>query len=153
MIDLSRKCFIVLICITSALAVDLQYSEIVTVNNETRYIVLNPDAALTLFNKNHYVGGQYVFTSGKRITGDRLILNFQDSTQFTKGEDVEALLRYPAKGTDTNIITQVDIYAAVSSEDADSFFVDGGINKSFCEILIAGNKTSYVEFEMFIYGY
>lgn len=82
-----------------------------------------------------------------------MILNFQDSTQFTKGEDVEALLRYPDKGADSNVITQVEIYAAVSSEDADTFFVDGGINKSYCEMLIACNRTNYVEFEMFIYGY
>lgn len=71
MINTLRKCSIILIFVTCALAVDLQYSEIVTVNNETRYIVLNPDTALTLFSKNHYVGGQYVFTSGKRISGER----------------------------------------------------------------------------------
>uniref|UniRef100_W8C122 Uncharacterized protein n=1 Tax=Ceratitis capitata TaxID=7213 RepID=W8C122_CERCA len=149
----AQKCIIALILVKCIVAVDLQYSEIVTVTSETRYVVQYPNAALTIFSKNHYVGGQYVFSSGKRISGDRLILNFEDSTQFTKGEDVEALIRYPAKGTDSNIITQVEIYAAVSTEDADTFFVDGGINKSYCEILIASNKTNYLEFEMFIYGY
>lgn len=70
MFDTLSKCTIVVIFVSCVLAVDLQYSEIVTVNDETRYIVQNPNAALAVFNKNHYVGGQYVFTSGKRISGE-----------------------------------------------------------------------------------
>ncbi|XP_067641398.1 uncharacterized protein [Eurosta solidaginis] len=153
MFSIVQKCIIVFILLSIALAADLKYSGIDTVSNDSRYTVLHPEVDLITFDKTHYVGGQYVFSSGKRISGDRLLLNFQDKTQFTSAVDIEALLRYPSQGEDTNIITRVEIYAAVSSEDADTHFVEGGINKSYCHILFAYNSTNYVEFEIFIYGY
>ncbi|XP_037939160.1 uncharacterized protein LOC119672227 [Teleopsis dalmanni] len=149
----SAKLTLVLLVLSQAvLGLDFYNSEIEVVTDATRYRTLNPDVDLTQFEKV-YVKGSFLFKAGEHITGDSLILRFTDEAQFTKASEVEVLLRYPEKGTNGNTITAIEIYVTASSEDADAWFTEGGINKSYAEILLECNKTVNFSYEIYIYGY
>ncbi|XP_013119034.1 uncharacterized protein LOC106096055 [Stomoxys calcitrans] len=134
-------------------SLDLSHGGIITVTNDTRYFVLHPDSSKEVFDKEHYAKGNIMFTSGQRIEGDRLILTYMDQTQYTRNEDVEVLLQYPAEGRKGYYISFVLIYADVSTTDCDAYFVDGGIGQTYCKILIACNKTSNFGYQIYLYGY
>lgn len=58
-----------LFCVREVTSVDITHSGITTVTNDTRYLTLNPDAKLVVFNKELYAKGNIIFTSGARIDG------------------------------------------------------------------------------------
>lgn len=76
-----------------------------------------------------------------------------DETQYTQDEDVEVSMWYPASGQNGYILSSIQIYADLSTTDADAAFVDGGIGKTYAEILVACNKTAKLGYQIYVYGY
>ncbi|XP_073833114.1 uncharacterized protein [Musca autumnalis] len=132
---------------------DISHSGIVTVTNETRYFTQHPDVKPTVFKKEYYAKGNILFTCGERIDGDILLTTLMEETEYTRDEDVEIVLKYPASGYKGYDISYVSIYAYVSTTAADTYFVDGGIRQSYAEILMVANQTSNFGFQIYIYGY
>lgn len=87
------------------------------------------------------------------LSGDRLILTYLEDTQFTRNEDIEVFIRYPAQGTNGYILSYVQIYADLSSTAANAYFVNGGIGQSWAEILVVANQTSNFGYQIYLYGF
>ncbi|XP_055915432.1 uncharacterized protein LOC129948454 [Eupeodes corollae] len=142
--------------IISANCTELEYSDIKVIGQNNSYQSLNPQAKFDLFNKIRHVKGNIIFSKGQRIAGDRLLSNHLDSEQFSKPEDVEVLLHYPAAG-EGNTITFVEVLADpdVSAEDANTGFIQGtgGINNKTFKMLVQCKRTEHFAYEVFIYGY
>ncbi|XP_055846082.1 uncharacterized protein LOC129912026 [Episyrphus balteatus] len=142
--------------ILSVNCIELEYTDITVIGKNNSYQTLNPQATFDLFDKIRHVKGNIIFSKGKRITGDQLILNHLDSEQFSKPEDIEVFLRYPS-GSDGKIITLVEVLADpdTTSKDANTGFIKGtgGINNKTFELLVQCKYTANFAYEIFIYGY
>ncbi|EDW82187.1 uncharacterized protein Dwil_GK25258 [Drosophila willistoni] len=136
-----------------ARANDLYYTAITPVSDETRYTTLNPNAELKEFNKVKHSKGNIVFTSGERITGDRLIVNHYDDESFTTTADIEVGMKYPSSSSTGATLTCIEIYVDMSADDAGAYMINGGIGKANAEILLTCNQTRTYVYETYFYGY
>ncbi|XP_030379201.1 uncharacterized protein LOC115627611 [Scaptodrosophila lebanonensis] len=137
----------------AARAVDLAYTEITPVTDATRYTALNPNVQLTAFTKVKHVKGNIVFSAGERITGDHLMFNHYDDKTFTKLTDIEVQMTYPASGNTGLTLTAIEIYVDLSADDANAYFIDGGIDQKYAKILLTCDQTRTFVYETFFYGY
>lgn len=55
--------------VNGSLSDDIIKTDILVVNETTRYQALNPDKELTILNKVKQIKGNYKFTIGKRVDG------------------------------------------------------------------------------------
>ncbi|EDV99593.1 uncharacterized protein LOC6564731 [Drosophila grimshawi] len=132
---------------------DLDYSPIQTVTNETRFTTLNPSVQLVPLKKVKHAKGNIVFSAGERITGDKLLVNNYDDESFTTAVDVEVQMRYPSSSGISITLTSIEIYVDASADDANAYFIDGGIGKHKASILLDCNLTRTFSYEAFFYGY
>uniref|UniRef100_A0A1A9WAR3 Uncharacterized protein n=1 Tax=Glossina brevipalpis TaxID=37001 RepID=A0A1A9WAR3_9MUSC len=140
------------------LSVDLCTSYIYTVTNQSRYTSLHHNVTLKPFTKTIHVKGNVIFNIGERIEGDRLIVTHTDEAQYTREEDIEAILKYPQCYEDSKngyTLTFVQVYVSLTSDDAFVYFVgkSGGIGQRFCQILLTANQTHNYSYQIYFYGY
>uniref|UniRef100_A0A1A9WAR4 Uncharacterized protein n=1 Tax=Glossina brevipalpis TaxID=37001 RepID=A0A1A9WAR4_9MUSC len=149
--------FILVALLNVALSIDLSSSNIHTVTNETRYTSLHPNVILIPFEKAYHVKGNVILSTGERIEGDHLILTHADEAQYTRDEDVEVLLKYPAYPNNASIytLTYIQVYVGLTSDETSAYFIGkaGGIGQRFCDILLACNQTHNYGYQIYLYGY
>ncbi|XP_064538511.1 uncharacterized protein LOC135428449 [Drosophila montana] len=138
---------------TSQRATDLVFTPIKPVTDDTRYTSQNPGVELLALNKVKHAKGNIVFSAGERITGDKLLVNNYDDESFTTTVDIEVEMTYSSSSGTGVTLTSIEIYVDTSAEDADAYFIDGGIGKSKASILLACNQTRTFSYEAFFYGY
>ncbi|EDW07159.1 uncharacterized protein LOC6584186 [Drosophila mojavensis] len=134
-------------------ATDLVYTPIKPVTDENRYTTLNPDVKLTALNKVKHAKGSMVFSSGERISGDKLLVNNYDDESFTTAVDVEVVMSYSSKTGSATTLTSIEIYVDTTADDASAYFTAGGIGSSEASILLACNQTRTFSYEAVFYGY
>ncbi|XP_030567026.1 uncharacterized protein LOC115767037 [Drosophila novamexicana] len=134
-------------------ATDLVYTPITSVTDATRYTSKNPGVELLALNKVKHAKGNIVFSAGERITGDKLLVNSYDDESFTTTVDIEVEMTYSSSSGTGVTLTSIEIYVDTSADDADAYFINGGIGKSKASILLACNQTRTFSYEAFFYGY
>ncbi|EDW33793.1 GL27029 [Drosophila persimilis] len=136
-----------------ARASDFYYSDISPVTDDKRFTHLYPEVELSEMNKVKHSKGNIVFTSGERISGDRLVVNHYDDESFATAVDIEVLMRYPAESSTGVTLTCIEIYVDTTASDAGGYLTRGGIGETIAEILLTSNGTRSFVYETFIYGY
>ncbi|XP_023176392.1 uncharacterized protein LOC111603149 [Drosophila hydei] len=131
-------------------ATDLIYTPIKPVTDEDRFTTRKPDIKLTALKKVKHAKGNIVFSSGERISGDKLLVNNYDDESFTTAEDIEVEMTYKGNAI---TLTSIEIYVDTTADDASAYFTAGGIGKSEASILLACNQTRTFSYEVFFYGY
>ncbi|KAM7347427.1 uncharacterized protein ACRADG_006985 [Cochliomyia hominivorax] len=133
---------------------DIKKTEIKTVTDETRYTVLHPNATYRPFDRAVHAKGNIIFTIGERIDGDRLLVTYIEQDAYNLLTDIEVSIWYPAEGHDGQIISRIEIVTDLSTSDAETYFVNGGgIGDTYCEILMAANRTFNFGYQILIFGY
>ncbi|XP_034104462.1 uncharacterized protein LOC132796929 [Drosophila nasuta] len=134
-------------------ASDLYYTPITSVTDETRYTTKNPDVELVALNKVKHSKGNLVFSSGQRISGDKLLVNNYADESFTTAVNVEVEMRYPSATGTGSTLTCIEIYVDSSANDADAYFTEGSIGKTAAAILLTSDQTRTFSYEAYFYGY
>lgn len=152
-----QRAFTLVAFFQAASSIDLWASNIYTVTNGTRYTSLHPNIALRPFEKVLHIKENVIFVTGERIEGDHLILTYADEAQYTREEDVEVLLNFPARPSNASIytLTYVQVYVQLTSDETSAYFIGkrGGIGNRFCDILLACNETHNYGYQIYFYGY
>ncbi|KAH8414861.1 hypothetical protein KR215_007589, partial [Drosophila sulfurigaster] len=134
-------------------ASDLYYTPITSVTDETRYTTKNPDVELVALTKVKHSKGNLVFSSGQRISGDKLLVNNYADESFTTAVNVEVEMRYPSATGTGSTLTCIEIYVDSSANDADAYFTEGSIGKTAAAILLTSDQTRTFSYEAYFYGY
>lgn len=132
---------------------DLDTTPIYAVTDGSRFPEKNKDVKLVALHKVKHGKGNIVFSSGQRITGDKLLVNNYDGESFTKASDLEVQMVYPLKSGTGSTLSCIEIYVDSSGNDADAYFFDGGIGKTTASILLTSDQTRIFSYEAFFYGY
>ncbi|XP_005179558.1 uncharacterized protein LOC101893068 [Musca domestica] len=131
----------------------VQLRDVQTVKDIRAFIAQHPNLRLTrLIKKERTSHLQTVkYSLGNRVSGDRLVAQYGDTTYYPAKKDVTTQVTYPETGTGS-LVTAVEIHCLQDDNGGNAYVVAGGIGQRFISIVMEATQTERFTYNIHVYG-
>nr|XP_013099426.1 unnamed protein product [Stomoxys calcitrans] len=132
---------------------EVQLRDVVTIKDIRAFVAEHPNLHLTrLMKKERQSTLQTVkYTLGGRVSGDRLVAQYGDTTFYPVKKDVTTQVTYPATGTGS-VVTAVEIHCLQDENNGNAYVVAGGLGQRFISIVLEAVQTERFTYNIHVYG-
>uniref|UniRef100_A0A1L8EIX0 Putative secreted protein n=1 Tax=Haematobia irritans TaxID=7368 RepID=A0A1L8EIX0_HAEIR len=132
---------------------EMHLRDVKTITDIRAFIAQHPNLHLTrLMKKERQNTLQTVkYTLGGRVSGDRLVAQYGDTTFYPAKKDVTTQVTYPATGTGS-VVTAVEIHCLQDDNAGNAYVVAGGLGQRFISIVLEATQTERFTYNIHVYG-